>query len=510
MSAFKIVIVGGGTAGWLSAAFLYSQLPLTLRRPVDISVVEAQDIPTIGVGEATLPSLKQTLAACRIDEAEFLRECDATFKHGIEFSQWRKSPQDAPNESFFHPFSVPIMVGDHNPVHQWVQLPIESRGDFATVFSIQSEIVKAGIAPKSLKDKQYDGALSYAYHLDAGKFAEFLKKRFCKKGVKNIISKVVDVQGKDEDNIESIKLENGQSLTADLFIDCTGFAAYLLNFDKKNYFVDKSNNLFVDRAVTTRVTHEGINDIKGFTKCTAQKSGWIWDIALHERRGVGHVYSSRHMNDDEASEILANYLNIDLDDLDIRKLKMKIGYHKKQWRGNCVGIGLSSGFLEPLESTGIYLIEMANWALVELLPRYASNLDVEGQYNNIMVNHYENITDFIKLHYCLSQRDDSEFWRDNRELSSIPASLQEKLEQWKTTVPSVYDFQNTVQCFSVNNYLFMLYGMNWGQEICTVPSQQKDYIQAYLRELSIRRERLKEYVLRDTDKNSEIYKALGL
>lgn len=502
----RIVIVGGGTAGWLSASFLAHQLPITIGRPVSLTLIEASDIPTVGVGEATIPSLRETLAACGIAEAEFLKSCEATFKHGIQFVQWRRPPAEASGEAYFHPFGEPLKVGTINPARQWSQLAPEVRGEFGDLFSVQPEFALSGRAPKHLKDAQYDGALSYAYHLDAGLLAEFLKQRARGKFVEQIIAKVERVEMGEADNIHRLYLDDGRSVEADLFIDCTGFAARLINADKSNEFNSKSSQLFVDRAVTTRIPHRGIQDINGYTRCTAQDAGWIWDIALQKRRGVGHVYSSRHTDDEAAKKALATYVGEDPSNLETRKLDMRIGYHAHQWRGNCVAIGLSSGFLEPLESTGIYLIEMANWALIELVPRFISGARPHQHYNAIMANHYENITDFLKLHYCISNRRDTSFWTDNADPETIPSTLLCNLENWKNNPPSIYDFDRTTQCFSVNNYQFVLYGMGWPGH--SQPSVADAQTESLLRELKIRRDRLKQFVLRDTVSNADIFNAL--
>ena len=504
MDKKKVVIVGGGTAGWLTAAFLNTQLPLKLGQAVEITVIEASDIPTIGVGEATIPSLRTTLAACGIEEHIFMTQCDATFKHGIEFINWRQSPETNSEESYFHPFGEPLQVAGHNPAWQWSQLPKEQRGDYAELFSVQPAIARDGRAPKHVKDKPYDGALSYAYHLDAGKLAQFLKKRFRAQGIRHIID-TVEVVTKDGSDITSLTLASGESIDGDLYIDCTGFAARLINSDKANEFTNKSDVLFVDKAVTTRIDHSGISDINGYTKCTAQTAGWIWDIALQERKGIGHVYSSKYISDEAAIAELANYINRPVSDLEVRQLDMRIGYHKQQWRGNCIAVGLSGGFLEPLESTGIYLIEMANWAMIELLPRYFSGANQQGKYDMVMSNHYENIVDFLKLHYCLTERRDTKFWADNCDPNTIPETLRSNLDNWKTAVPGAYDFDRSIQCFSANNYQFVLYGMSWkGHEL---PNSSKTNLNM-VSELSRRRERLLSYVRRDTVSNSEYFLAL--
>ena len=499
----RIVIVGGGTAGWLTAAFLFSQLKNRVLKDVSITLVEASDIATIGVGEATIPSLRQTLNACGLDEREFLKACDATFKHGIEFIQWRETPVKSFGESYFHPFGDLISVEGHNPAHQWTNLAVDQRGEFSDLFSVQPEIAKLGRAPKQLKDRPYDGALSYAYHLDAGKLVEFLKSKFRGSGVKQVIGKVVDTSSSAECNLTSVELDDGQCVEGDFFIDCTGFAARLINADHQNEFVDKSAFLFVNRAVTTRIPILNKSEITGYTKCTAQTAGWIWDIALQNRRGIGHVFSSRHMNDDEALSCLSDYIGQSAEALDVRFLDMKTGYHSQQWRKNCVAVGLSSGFLEPLESTGIYLIEMANWALIDMLPRFFSGAEPQERYNETMKLHYENIVDFLKLHYCLSNRDDSAFWTENRSPETVPETLKQKLHQWQDSIPSVYDFDRRIQCFSEINYQYVLFGMGWAGHISAVSPNKE--AQGMLDALAMRRERLLQFVLRDTQSNTYFY-----
>ena len=502
----SIVIVGGGTAGWLTAAFLQNQLPHTVNRPIEITVIEAEDIPTVGVGEATIPSIRQTLAACGIEEHIFLKNCGATFKHGIEFINWRDDPKECGTNSYFHPFGDQIMVAGRDATWQWMQLPPEQRAPYSEQFSVQAEIARSGQSPKNFRDKPYDGALAYAYHLDAGKLAQFLKTLSKGRGVIHKVQKVVEI-GRDGDDIGAIRLDNDEQIEADLFIDCTGFAARLINSDKQNGFNSLSDTLFVDRAVVTRIENDSLSDVIGYTKSTAQSAGWIWDIALQDRRGVGHVYSSRYIDDDAAKAELAAYVNQPVETLETRRLDMRIGYHDQQWRGNCVAVGLSSGFLEPLESTGIYLIEMANWAMLEFVPRYLGGVAPQASYNRILHNHYDNIADFLKMHYCLSNRRDTAFWRDNCNPATIPQTLQDNLTTWKAAVPSIYDFHSTTQCFSATNYKFVLYGMGWAEaaSLAFGPSGQINNI---LEELAQRRTKLHEFVLRDTVPNTAYFEAL--
>lgn len=505
-STISIVIVGGGTAGWLTAAFLQNQLPHTINRAVEITVIEAEDIPTVGVGEATIPSIRQTLAACGIEEHVFLKNCSATFKQGIEFINWRDDPEIAGPNSYFHPFGDQVSVAGKDATWQWLQLPAHLRGAYSEQFSVQAEIARSGRTPKGFRDKPYDGALAYAYHLDAGKLAHFLKTRSKERGVRHVVEKVVQVEREGE-SIAALHLGDGRRIAADVFIDCTGFAARLINSDKANPFHSMSDILFVDRAVVTRVDNQSTADIIGYTKSTAQNAGWIWDIALQDRRGIGHVYSSRYIDDDGARDQLAAYVGCPADALEARRLDMRIGYHERQWRGNTIAVGLASGFLEPLESTGIYLIEMANWAMLEFIPRYLSGGSAAEPFNAILRNHYENIADFLKLHYCLSNRRDSAFWRDNCDPATIPDSLRDHLAAWQAAVPSVYDFNRTTQCFSATNYKFVLYGMGWADRV-DIASAATDYTKGMMAELAQRRARLRDFVMRDTVPTTAYFEAL--
>jgi tryptophan 7-halogenase len=503
---FKICIVGGGTAGWLTAAFLQNQLPHTINRPVDITVIEADDIPTVGVGEATIPSIRQTLAACGIEEHIFLKECSATFKQGIEFINWRSEPKDSGDNSYFHPFGDQIMVEGKDATWQWLQLPSDERAAYAEQFSVQADIARRGQCPKGFSDAPYDGALAYAYHLDAGKLAQFLKTRSKERGVCHKVQKVIEVERHGED-IKAIHLDNDERIEADLYIDCTGFAARLINSDKQNGFRSLSDILFVDRAVVTRVENKSLSDVIGYTKSTAQSAGWIWDIALQDRRGVGHVYSSRYIDDEAAKAELAAYVKQPVETLETRRLDMRIGYHDQQWRGNCVAIGLSSGFLEPLESTGIYLIEMANWAMLEYVPRYLGGAQPQASYTRILHNHYNNIADFLKMHYCLSTRRDTAFWRDNCDPATIPKSLADNLEIWNAAVPSVYDFNSTTQCFSATNYKFVLYGMGM-PKTKNRNAEPNAQVSAMMQGVTRRRSKLHDFVMRDTVPIAAYFEAL--
>ncbi len=502
----KVAIIGGGSAGWMSAAFLARMLPEELRRDVSIVLVEASDIPTVGVGEATTPSLRTTLAAIGADEFDFMRACDATFKHGIRFVQWNKAPHQAPGESYFHPFQAPLRIGAGHVARHWQALPPDERGAFAQAVGTQAEAALRHLAPKHQAHGSFEGPLSYAYHLDAGKLAVYLKGIALAHGVQHRIGKIVQVMRGEEDRITAIALDDGSTLEADFYIDCTGFGARLINADGGNSFVDKKDILFCDKALAARVPlQNGYEEIRPYTTSTAQAAGWIWDITLHARRGTGYVYSSRHASDEEAAQTLAGYLGTTADRLDMRGFDMRVGYQQQQWRGNCAAIGLSAGFIEPLESTGIYLVEMALWLLAQSMARYFAGVEVQSRFNALMTRHFENIIDFVKAHYCLSQRRDTPFWIDNRDPHSIPSSLARLLELWRLDVPNDYDFDSHILCFNSDNYQYILYGMAEApQQHAPVPAKSREV----MAQLAAKRNEQLKRLARSLKPNAEVIRSI--
>lgn len=485
MNRRRILIVGGGTAGWITANLLKAKGAALLGEPLEVTLVESPDIPSVGVGEATTPSLGVTLAAMGVDEHTFMKACDATFKHGIRFEQWTQSPIDAPGEHYFHPFEHPLRLGMEQLAHQWRRVVPEQRGPFADIAGVQQALASSGLAPKRFEDAPYQGMLPYAYHLDAGKLADFLSGVARERGVRHILENVVDVSRGEDGNITSVTVSKSGQLSADLYIDCTGFRALLLDADGAASFISKTDELFCDRAVVTRQAVDRPESVRPFTRAIAKEAGWVWDINLTNRRGIGHVYSSSHQSDDEALSVLADHVGGTPETLEARHLKLKVGYHEQQWRGNTVAIGLSAGFVEPLESTGIYLIEMAGWMVTQLLPRYFSGADGREHFNAVMARHYENIVDFIKAHYAFSKRRDTAFWRENTDPETWSPSLRTLAARWSEDTPNDYDFDHRVQCFSAANYQFVLHGMEASADIA--PDLLKDETLAPYAEIRRRR-----------------------
>lgn len=472
----NIAIVGGGTAGWLTACILAKQLNNAGDLTTTITLIESADIPPVGVGEGTVPTMRQTLKMIGVNETDFIRECDVTFKQSIKFVDWLHTPTPNYHHSYHHLFNYPHTPGfDLTPY--WL---LERAGNcYASHVSFQQQICDLHLSPKRITDKEYAGTLEYAYHLNAGKFSKFLANHGCTHlGVKHQMFTVQDVILSADGNIEKLRAKDGQIVSADFFVDCSGFSSRLIGQALNVDFVSKGHQLLVDTAVAMQVPYADENkEIPPFTIATAHEAGWTWDIGLTQRRGVGYVYSSNHTSHDRAEEILRNYVGAESIDLSARRIPMEVGYRKKFWHKNCVAIGLSAGFVEPLEATALLTIEAAAKLLAEKLPTTTLGLGyAEKSFNDISRHAWDKVIDFIKLHYYLSKRRDSDFWLDNITPNSAPDSLLEKLDYWKFNCPTQSDFSSKYEVFQLENYQYVLYGMDFMTNIQQI-SQRYPHIQ---------------------------------
>ena len=468
--------MGGGTAGWLTACHLARTLRSNTPEGVSVTLVESANIPTIGVGEGTVPAIRATLDHLGIRETDFIRECDVTFKQSIKFVDWLHTPGATGSHAYHHVFDYPDrrMV---DPTPYWL-MGEAGNASFADAVSVQEHLCEGNFGPKAMTHAEYDGAVNYAYHLDAARFAAFLTKHATGKlGVAHKLANVTDVKLSEDGDIEAVITDDAGTLEADMFIDCTGFAALLIEKKLGIGFIPKDDVLFVDHALAAQVPYLRDDEpIPCHTIATACEAGWIWDIGLSARRGTGYVYSSKHTDHDRAEEVLRTYLRKSVgeiaDKVDCRRIPMRIGYREQYWVKNCVAIGLSQGFVEPLEATGILVYDATARMLAEQFPPHRAAMDTLAPRFNRRVRHaWDRVIDFIKLHYCLSKRDDSQFWRDNRDEATIPESLQENLAVWCDHVPSAYDFSSKLEVFNLDNYLYVLYGM--GFETATEPLQSR-------------------------------------
>lgn len=463
----QIAIVGGGTAGWLSACVLAARHPW-----LQVTLVEAPDIPTIGVGEGTWPTMRETLAAIGIPEAEFLTECDAAFKQGSRFDGWVSG---ADGDSYYHPFTLPPAGQMRDLLAAWAA----QDGDqpFAAAMTAQAAVSAASLAPRQRAMPDYAGALNYAYHLDAGKFAALLARHATQRlGVRRIAAKVVAVRGAEGGDIAALELEGGTNLAADLFVDCSGQAALLIDGHCGAEWIDRSDVSFNDRALAVQVPTAPDSAVASVTIGTAHEAGWLWDIALPTRRGIGCVYSARHLSDERADAILRDYVRravtgSDAAALTPRLLKFRTGHRARFWQGNCVAIGLSAGFIEPLEASAIVMIELSLRALADALPMSRQAMEVHARrFNECFRYRWDRIVEFLKLHYALSQRSEP-YWLAQRAADTIPPRLAENLRLWADQPPAPRDFPDFEEIFPAASQQYVLYGMSGApQGIATTAS----------------------------------------
>ncbi|WP_046003725.1 tryptophan halogenase family protein [Pseudoalteromonas rubra] len=455
----KYVVVGGGTAGWLSANLLAAQLKDMPTHSV--TLIESPTIPIIGVGEGTVPSIRKTLQKIGLPETTLFQECDATFKQSIKFVNWLDKHRHGQNNAYHHLFDYPFPFGE-NLADYWLA---EGKGEhFADMVSFQGMCCDEHKAPKLITHPEYQGVSDYAYHFDAHKFAGVLAKHAKETfGVEHIRANVTNLKQSVCGNIEQLVLDNGAVVDLDMVIDCSGFSSYILGQQLAVPFISKSDQLFINRALTVQVPYTSEVSLPPYTISTAHQYGWIWDIGLTTRRGVGLVYDDSLINKEIAYAKLARYLGCDPEQYTVRDIPMPVGVREKVWVNNCVAIGLSQGFVEPLEATAILLADFSANLLCNKLPRFADELPaIATQFNERVAHAWLRVLDFVKLHYCISDRQDSEFWRKNRSADSIPDSLKQRLELWRYAPPGGDDFMTKFEVFDVENYLYVLYGMKYG------------------------------------------------
>jgi len=462
-----IVILGGGSAGWLAAGVLAAEHRVKSNPDLSITLVESPDVRTIGVGEGTWPSMRDTLRRMGVSETAFVTECDASFKQASKFVGWVTGE---PDDHYYHPFSPPQGYGEVNLAPAWAGLDGGHR--FADLASFQPHLCERGRAPKQPVTPEFAAVANYAYHLDAGKFGRFLQK-FCVEtlGVRHVLAHVRGIDAREDGDIAGLETEQHGLIEGDLFIDCTGFSSLLLGKHYGIPYISTRDTLFCDSALAVQVSYPtAASEIASHTIATAQPAGWIWDIGLPTRRGVGHVYSSAHTSDEEAGLTLRDYLRrtsgAGAEPLgEPRKIDLKPGYRETFWHRNCVAVGISAGFIEPLEASALALIEMSARMIADELPANRELMDVAARrFNERFRYRWGRIVDFLKLHYLLSRRDDSDFWKDNRRPETVPARLLELLELWRYRPPSFRDFYQIEEIFPAASYQYVLYGMGFRPE----------------------------------------------
>ena len=436
----NIVILGGGTAGWMTANLLQKKWR---QRGIQISVVESPDIGIIGVGEGSTPLLKEFFDSLEISESEWMPQCNATYKNGISFNDWSTVPG---YESYFHPFPCSLDFATFGFLYKYTELRRKGADVLAhpNRFSLMAGLTERKLAP--LPAENFPFHFQYGYHFDSVLIGKFLREKAKESGVSHIEATVEKVEQESDGSIKSLLLNTGQILSGDFFVDCSGFASILLQKTLKVPFVSFAENLFNDSAVAIPTDIE--TEIPAETLSTALSNGWAWKIPLTNRFGNGYVFSSKYCSPDEAETELRSHLNILESDVEARHLKMKVGRVQETWAKNCVAVGLSQGFIEPLEATALQFV----YSTIEQFSQALEEGNFSGknrdEFNARMNANFEGVRDYIVLHYKTNSRSDSQYWIDNRENQKISDNLRAMIECWY----AIEDTQEALTRLNIGSY----------------------------------------------------------
>ncbi|MBB5153125.1 tryptophan halogenase family protein [Saccharopolyspora phatthalungensis] len=463
----SVVIVGGGTAGWMSAAYLKT----TFGDRVSVTVVESDRIPTIGVGEATFATIRLFFEYLGLDEPEWMPECSASYKLAIRFENWRE-----PGHHFYHPFEWFRTANGFNLADWWLQL-----GDRSTGFD-QNCFITTALCEHMRSPRMFDGSTSssnrdgspgrptplerpspyyYAYHFDAARLALFLTKFATQRGVRHVVDDVLQVRQDERGWITHVTTREHGDVTGDLFIDCTGFRGMLINQTLGERFTSFEDVLPNNRAVALRVPRDMARlGIKPYTTATAMDAGWIWTIPLYGRVGTGYVYSDQFCSPEEAERTLRRFAAPDQEDLEANHIRMRVGRNERSWVNNCVAIGLSSAFVEPLESTGIFFIQHGIEQLVKNFPDADWDPRLRDNYNTRINRAIEGVKEFLVLHYRAAKRDDTAYWKEAK-IRKVPPGLEERLDMAMTRLPSEENIYQHYHGFDMDSWNTMLLGLGW-------------------------------------------------
>jgi tryptophan halogenase len=435
----KVIVAGGGTAGWLTAYSLVTRLGKLL----DITLVESDQIGTVGVGEATIPTMRTFHGLIGIDEKEFMAATQATFKLGIQFDNWGQQ-----GDSFFHSFGE---IGQRSWMAEFHEFWMEAKAQ-GFVGSLDEYCLELKAA-KANKFSTMAGKkpVNFAYHMNATAYAAYLRGKSEKAGVKRIEGRIKHVQNDEAGNISSLLLEDGKPVLGDVFIDCTGFRGLLIGDNLDVGYEDWSHWLAADSAIAVQT--QAVEAPRPYTRAIAHSAGWQWRIPLQNRVGNGIVYASQFLSDDEAQDtLLANLTGQTI--TEPRQLRFKTGRRKKAWHKNCIAIGLSSGFLEPLESTSIHLVTTAILRLMKLFPFGGNTTMLAEQFNREAQLELETVRDFVILHYHQTQRNDSAFWDHYRSMA-VPDSLVHRMAMFRE---NGYAWPDDVGLFRVDSWVQVMMG----------------------------------------------------
>lgn len=457
-----ITIVGGGTAGWLAAGILNFGLNQRCdEENVRITVIESPNIPTVGVGEATTVSMGAILKQLGLDERDFLKQCDGSFKCSVKFTNWNHDADGRPL-TFWHPFSrQDELFGYDATYHYHKACKLGDEKPFEDALFPATAAIKNCQAPRECDGQDYVGFFPYAYHLDAGLFATYMTTYATNLGVEHLRDDVTGVNLDERGFVKSLTLKENGDWPVELVVDCTGFRGLVIKEALGEPFEPYAEHLLCDKALAIQVPHEEGAKLESYTGSTGLNAGWSWRVPLYSRVGTGYVFSSAFASDDEAITEFRRYLDLPEDYPDPRVIPMRIGRSRRSWVKNCVAIGLSGGFIEPLESTSIHFTLMAVRWLIEFFPDRNMNPALGEQYNRVVHNLYDEIRDFIVFHYATSNRTDTPFWIEASRDVHIPESLKFRLDLWKAKLPGALECDNPFSLFQSCNYTDILMGKHW-------------------------------------------------
>jgi tryptophan 7-halogenase len=458
----RIVVLGGGSAGWLTAATLAAELGGNGRDALRITLIESPDVPAIGVGEGTWPTMRATLHRIGLSEVDLIRECDAAFKQGSRFDGWLHGGID---DRYYHPFTLPHGFGETDIGGAWLQGGGER--PFAGSVGPQPHLCEAHLAPKQTTTPEFGGVMNYGYHFDAVKLGLLLRRHATTVlDVHHVVDHFTAVRSHENGDIAALTTREHGDIEGDLFVDCSGQASLLLGGHYGVGFRSEQGVLFNDNALAIQVPHpDPKSPLASATVSTAHAEGWTWDIALPTRRGIGLVYSSSHTSDDAAERALLAYIErsgASAGDAVPRRLRFNPGYREQFWHRNCVAVGLAAGFIEPLEASALALVELSAAMIRDDMPADRAEMDIVAKrFNEAFAYRWSRIIDFLKLHYALSRRDDADYWRDHRSAATQPESLRELLQLWSHRAPSRNDLYRAEEVFPAASYQYVLYGMGF-------------------------------------------------
>jgi tryptophan halogenase len=430
-----------------------------------VTLIESPTVPIIGVGEATTLSTYQTLAQLHIDEYDFIRHCDASFKSAVRFRGW-DTLADGSASDFYHPFAAPAFIWGLSPALHYLRRARRgiAQPPFAHCMSALPAMMDACRAPRTLDAEYYRGLAAYSYHLDATRLGEYLKAYCTALGVTYISDDVVDVARDERGFISALELSRSGSHPVEFVIDCSGFRSLILRQALGEPFVPYGDQLLCDRALAVQLPHRPDTPLEPYTTSTALGAGWAWNVPLRSRRGTGYVFSSRFRSDDEAIEEFRVHLGPDGRDVEPRVIPLTIGRAQRSWVKNCLAVGLSGGFVEPLESTSIHLIQVAIRRFIDFMPDQDCAPPLVDRYNETTRQMFEDIRDFIAMHYAVSNLD-TPFWQAARSPEIVPDGVRERLALWRHKLPSPLDLDVENPLFSEWSYVHVLFGKHFYDDV---------------------------------------------